>query len=355
MYDFISSLNISEELKANEIYYLFKSDLPELNLTFISSLQKFKTTEDILNHYTNENTKYFFDIFNDLPLIVNKICKYEQNIYSEKYISGISKIVFLFLLIQKNIESLGNLFKETKNYIQKFYIENQIQSNLKEKINTCLNDLINSSLLISQRNYSRRPTKEMTVSSLDNINYLLESKEKNDSKSYLNEQEFIFPEIKTPKFEEEEENNLNEKDNFEYIKEAINNGVKIKRMDSSLTLSKMNFVLEQDLKPISQLEKGKSYDNYTKPNNKKKTKKNKKNLKTSENVEILDKNKNFLSKFLSETNNLYKENEINLDKKIELKQIILSDYKELYKNFYNSFDEYKSLNENIKNFLMKYC
>ena len=52
---------------------------------------------------------------------------------------------------------------------------------------------------------------------------------------------------------------------------------------------------------------------------------------------------------------MYKENEINLDKKIELKQIIISDYKELYKNFYNSFDEYKSLNENIKNFLMKYC
>ena len=355
MYEFIKSLNLSEELNNNEIYYLFKSESSETNLELFSSLQKFNNFEELLDYYTNENSKYALDIFNNLSSISLKIINNSEENYSNKYISGISKIIFLFLLIQKNIELLNDIFKETNIYLKKFYSENKVQTSLTEKINSCINDLINSSSFIdSKRNNSRASTRENTIPSSDTNIFLknfCKYKQNNFSNSNLIEGNYIFSEIETPKFEEEKEN-INEKENFDYIKDAISNGKKIKKVDSSLTLSKMDFVGDRELEVVPQLEKTKSFVNVKNPKkaNKKKKKKNINNKK--ENLSIFNSEKDFLCAFLNEISNLYKENKINGKKKIEIKKIIFSNYKDVNINFYDWFDEKKSISENIKLFLI---
>ena len=339
MFDFIKSLNLSEELKNKEIYSLFKSDSSEINLEFISSLQKFNTTEELLNYYTKENTKDILNNFINLSSIAFKIS--EEN-YSEKYISKISKIIFLFLLIQKNIESLYNILKQTKKYIRKFYIDNKIKSKyIKNIINSYINDLF-IYLNDSQKNYSRRSTKDNSFSSL----------RKGLSNSYLNEDEFVFSEIKTPRFEEEEEENNIKENNFEYIKEAINNENKLIKIDSSLTLSKMDFVMSEELEPIAQLEKGKSHDYYKDTNNSKKNSRKTNQILNKKIEKLIFNKKDFLWAFLNEITKLYKEKKINSNKKIELKQLIISDYNNISLNFYNFYDENNSICDNIKKFLI---
>ena len=167
MLDFIKSLNLSDELKTNEIYNLFKTDSSDLNLKFLSVLQKFHTTNEFLNYYTKQNCQNAFDFFNNLSSLSSTIYEEaEKNILNsqiDKYLSDISKIILLFSLIQKNNELLSNLLTNTKKLLKRFYHDNHSKSILKESINNCINDLMNSSQITSQRNYSRRSTKENTI------------------------------------------------------------------------------------------------------------------------------------------------------------------------------------------------
>ena len=137
MFDFIKSFNLSEEIKDNEIYYLFKTDSSEINLQIISSLQKFTTNQELFNYYTKQNCKSVIDSFKNISSISSKICKEEEKKEFEseidKYISGLSKIILLFSLIQKTNELLSDLLMNSKQYINRFFIECQIQKKYARK------------------------------------------------------------------------------------------------------------------------------------------------------------------------------------------------------------------------------
>jgi len=376
MLDFIKSLNLTEELKNNELYYLLKTDSSETNLQILSSLEKYNSNEELLNYYTGQNLASVINKFNNISSTATKICndeeKNESNSDTEKYISEFSRIIFLFSLIQKNNELLGNLLMETKKYLKKFYIDCNIQKAMKEKITSCINDLMCSSIVTSKRNYSRRSTKEDTISSINKFTgiNLLKSKQHENMNINQNEEEFSFS-IHTPKFEDEENNEIieeieeprnntrdsngNDNFNFEVIKEAINKRDSNKKFDSSLTLSKMDFALESELDPEPKLEKTKSQniENDCKLKNfqKRRSKIKKK--------EILSKSpKQILAKFFDAINILYKKGKINSDIKILMKQIIISDSKKVIKQFLESNDinnddyDQKLLNEKIQMFLL---
>ena len=136
MYDFIKSLNLADELKNNDLYNIFKTDSSELNLHFLSTLQKFHTTQDFLNYYTQQDCNKVFNMYNTLSSISSKIYneKEKSNFKKDidKYLSDLSKIILLFSLIQKNNELLSNLLKNTRKFIKRFYIENEIKSIIKE-------------------------------------------------------------------------------------------------------------------------------------------------------------------------------------------------------------------------------
>ena len=376
MLDFIKSLNLNEELKYNEIYHLLKTDSSETNLQILSSLEKYNSYEELLKYYTGQDFSSVLNIFNNLSTTVNKICNDEEKNESisdiEKYISEFSRIIFLLSLIQKNNELLGNLLMETKKYLKKFYLDCKVQKSMKEKITSCVNDLMCSSIVTSKRNYSRRSTKEDTITSVNKLSGMNMHKFKPQENMNINpnEEEFVFS-IHTPRFEEEENNEIIEeieepknnssgssgKDNlnFDVIKEAISKRDSNQIIDSPLTLSKMDFDLEPELEPEPKLEKTKSQNigNNCKINNFQKRR-----SKIKKKDSIYKNSKQILTKFFDAINVLYKKEKINSETKILIKQIIISDPKKVIKQFLescninsNDYDQ-KLLGEKIQMFLL---
>jgi hypothetical protein len=330
MINFFKSLDLSDEIKVNEIYDLFKSNSSELNLKFLSSLQKFNNVEELINYYTKENSKNIFNIFTKLSSISSKIYKNSENSFNdEEYITGISNTILLILIIQKNLIVLNDILNNTKNYIKKY------PTNISIKINNYINNLIDSTFFYTQKNNSRRSTKDSSIITFSEKKVDLNSDD---------EEVLFYSEINTPKFEEENNNNEKNIVFFESIKNGFNKEETTKKFDSSLTLEKMNFAMNGEVEPLPQLEKTKSHDIYKISNNiNKKSKKNK---------DTKNKKKLILYAFLNQINNLYKEKKINSMKKIELKQLIISDNKFIFEKF-NNFDNINknNINDNIKIFL----
>ena len=370
MYDFIKSLNLADELKNNDLYNIFKTDSSELNLHFISSLQKFHTTQEFLNYYTQQDCKKVFNMYESLSLISYKI--YNENEKSnfkkdiDKYLSDLSKIIFLFSLIQKNNELLSNLLKNTRKLIKRFYLENEIKSVIKDRINSCINELMSSSQVTSKRNYSRRSTKENTIS---NSNIFLGSSLK---KSYnSNEEEYLLLQSHTPKFEEEKEDEIieeNEEQSFNNMnaetKEDRDKKDSLKTIGSSFSLRHMKFTYQSDEEEnIRNIKKNKTVKlgtEYFTPHSFFKKKSNSYNNKEdidNENKNSIKDNSQYIVDFLNSINILYKTGKINSNQKLAIKQLIISDSKSIVEKYLkmnlasNSSD--KNYKSNLDKFLLE--
>lgn len=368
MYDYIKSLNLTDELKNNEIYNIFKTDSSELNLHFLSSLQKFHTTQEFLNYYTKQDCKKVFNMYNTLTSISSKICtenektNFKKDI--DKYLSDLSKIILLFSLIQKNNELLSNLIKNTRKFIKRFYIENETKSVIKERINNCINDLMSCSQVASQRNYSRRSTKENTVS---NPNIFLGNSLK---KSYnANEAEYLFFQSHTPKFEEEEDEIIEENEEQSFYnmnvetKEDDTKKDSIKTIGSSFSLRHMKFTYQSDeeentrnIKKNKTVKLGTEFFTSHSFFKKKSNSYNNKDFDNENNNNIKD-NSQYIVDFLNSIKILYKTGKINSNQKLAIKQLIISDSKSVVEKYLkmnlsrNSSD--KNYKSNIDKFLLE--
>ena len=244
MFDFANSLDLSEELKINDIYELFKTNSSDFNKMLLSNIQKYSNAQQLICHYIKNDIYSIYNSFNDIQSNLNRIIYRENHeiCYSEieTYILGTSKIILFLSLIQKNNQLLMNLLKNTKLYISDFYKNNNKESCIKSKIDLFINELINSSSHF-QRSYSRRSTNDITNSSIC-VN--LENKNKNNQQYLdpsINKKDNILRSF-TPKFKNEDENNITQKNSQNNHNSNINDDNSKKRMDSSLTLQKLNFV-----------------------------------------------------------------------------------------------------------------
>lgn len=363
MYDYIRSLNLTDELKNNEIYNIFKTDSSELNLNFLSSLQKFHSTQEFLNYYTQQDCKKVFNMYDTLSSISSKI--YNENEKSnykkdvDKYLSDLSKIILLFSLIQKNNELLSNLLKNTRKFIKRFYIENEIKSVIKERISNCINDLMSCSQVASQRNYSRRSTKENTVS---NQNIFLGNSLK---KSYnANEEEYLFFQSHTPKFEEEEDEivEVNEEQSFNNMnaetKEDNSKKDSLKTIGSSFSLRHMKFTYQSDeeenARSIKKNKTVKLGTDFITPHSFFKKKSNSYNNKEDIGDENIKENSQYIVDFLNSINNLYKTGKINSNQKLAIKQLIISDPKSVVEKYLKMNLSRNSLDKNYKSNIDKF-
>ena len=364
MYDYIRSLNLTDELKNNEIYNIFKTDSSELNLNFLSSLQKFHSTQEFLNYYTQQDCKKVFNMYDTLSSISSKIynenekTNYKKDV--DKYLSDLSKIILLFSLIQKNNELLSNLLKNTRKFIKRFYIENEIKLCIKERINSCINDLMSFSQVASQRNYSRRSTKENTVS---NPNIFLGNSLK---KSYnANEEEYLFFQSHTPKFEEEEDEiiEVNEEQSFNNMnaetKEDNSKKDSLKTIGSSFSLRHMKFTYQSDeeenARSIKKNKTVKLGTDFITPHSFFKKKSNSYNNKEDiDNENNIKDNSQYIVDFLNSINNLYKTGKINSNQKLAIKQLIISDPKSVVEKYLKMNLSRNSLDKNYKSNIDKF-
>lgn len=361
MLDFIKSLNLSDELNTNEIYNLFKTDSSDLNLKFLSVLQRFHTTNEFLNYYTKQNCQNAFDFFNNLSSLSSTIYEEEDNnilnSQIDKYLSDISKIILLFSLIQKNNELLSNLLTNTKKLLKRFYDDNHSKSILKERINNCINDLMNSSQITSQRNYSRRSTKENTIlgSSIFNGKNIIKSKFENNSNDG---EEYLLFQCHTPKFEEEDNeiievleeqsnyNNLNLDNNDEIKEENIKIDSK-NTISSSLTLKHMKFIYDSDQESSRAIKKNKTIKmglGNLEPTDFLNKKSNSSKINDNSYNEEKDNNEHILVQFLNNINSLFRNGNISSDEKFLIKQSLISDTGSIMKRF----NEYKISNKHLK-------
>ena len=371
--DFVNSFNLIEELKNNEIYALFKTDSLDFNLKFLSNINQFKTTHQLIKNYTKVDVNNFFNVFNNVSLNASKIINSKNSALDseiEIYTLGVSKIILLLCLIQKNNQLLNNLLNNTKLFIKNFYSSNKKESNLKEKYDLIINDLISSTVI--QRSYSRRSTNEVTNSSIC-LNF--------ESKINLRNNNDILFKNPTPKFEEEE--NACPRINYNHnqdLNDIINKRNSSKNMDSSLTLDKLNFVQqeEEENKDKKLIKTSiKSNEDISSSNSKSYNRKKNKSLSTKVKVKaVFGKNRKnsvnsvndkckqnerikILADFFDSINFLYKEGKISSDQKISMKQIIISNPKividkfyQTYKNINNASDNIL-INKNIKLFLIE--
>ena len=368
MFDFANSLELSEELKINDIYELFKTNSSEFNKMFLSNIQKYSNTQKLISHYLKNDIYRIYSSFNDIQSNLNRIIYVENHeiCYSEieTYILGSSKIILFLSLIQKTNQVLMNLLNSTKLYISDFYKNNNKESCIKNKIDLFINELINSSSYY-QRSYSRRSTNDITNSSIC-VN--LENKNK---EQYLNlsiNQKDIILRSLTPKFKNGEDNNIIKKNSQNSHNANINDDNSKKSMDSSLTLQKLNFVQNDEVENLksnikcnldsssSSSDKSKSflYKKNKSQSHKFKAKESlfKKNRKYSANSmddkSVQNERIKILAGILDTINIMFKKGKINSDQKINMKQIIISNPKIIIDKYNKDLANINDNNDKLK-------
>ena len=387
MINFSNTVDPSEGIKIDEIFNLFRTDSLDFNDKLSSILQNYPTTKHLISNYLKIDIKNIFNIFNKiLKSSTEKIDEENTNANSseiEMYIYRITKIILLFHLIQKCNQLLLTTIKNTKKYIENLSSKTDKNLFLKDKIDSFMNDLTNSSnyindliascKIICKRSYSRRSTNDITNSSISMMN---KSQEKElNAKEIKVQNNLIRP--YTPKFKDSEST---ERRNS--IKEDASSKSPIK-IDSSLTLQKLNFVQLEDKEDKNSIRnvkkynshkiKNKSYDPYSTTNVRNSHKSQSIHVKeslfnTKRKISVnseseINNNQNerikILAEFFDMINLLYKENKINISQKINIKQKVISSPKKIIDkfnknyNYMNKITDKTSLNNYIKAFLLK--
>jgi hypothetical protein len=243
MLDFIKAINSQKVISSEEIYEVFKTDSFDLNLKFLSNIQKHKTVNEFFDYYSKldyQNVLNIFDNLNSLSVILSNDTN--KNLFGnkiDKYLYDVSKIIMIFLLIEKTNKILNNFTNIAKTTINDFCVRNE-SSPISSNINNCLNSITNFTPTL-QRSLSRRATKERTLSSYnyqkDKGNSVLFDTSKNE------DTELIVVGDGTPKFKEEEwskKSCINDKKEISVIKSSQ------KTIDSILSLRNMKFMHDDE-------------------------------------------------------------------------------------------------------------
>ena len=385
MFDFTSSNELTEELKANDIYELFKTESLEFNVNFLSNIEKFPNTLDLIEYYIKLDAQNILNLFNNILLTSYRIMNVEdEKIYVpeyESYTFGVCKMISLLCLIQKINQLQNEIISNTKNYIKNFYKIHKKEASIKEKIDNIINDLI-SSQITPKRSMSRRSTNDITNSSIsfhfDNKSKILKNKlfDKDRISNKNSDKNLDFRSF-TPKFEEIQNSFEQKKINNNKIKEEIPKRDSIK-IESSMTLQKMNFVQQEEkTEKLTRKNlmitdnnkthrmKNKSCDSSSKKrkdNKSRSTKiktnfffKNRNNSVNSCDDRIIqNERRHILAEILDAINILYKDGNISSDKKINMKQIIISNPKTIIDKYFQYHkDTSKDDIINIQCFLLK--
>ena len=366
MLDFIKAINSKKVISSEEIYEIFKTDSFDLNLKFLSNVQKHKTVNEFFDYYSKldfKNVLNVFDNLNSLTVILSN--DRNKNIFGnkiDKYLYDVSKIIMFFLLIEKTNEILNNFITNAKTTINDFCLRNE-SSSISTNINNCFNNIINFSPVL-QRSLSRRATKERTLSSYNN------QKEKENSvlldTTKHDDNELIVLGNNTPKFKEKEwskASSLNDKKDNSVLKSSQ------KTIDSILSLRNMKFMHDEEEKnPRGIKKKNKTIRfgfNKQEPENFLKQKSNSNkiyeylnnmndiNSSFEYNPQCIDKSQ-LLANLLNIINFLFTKGKINEEQKLKLKKLLISDSENVINRFNKYYESTFPFNNNLKNLFKKF-
>ena len=170
MYEEINSIEFSGEMKINELYHLYKTNSSQMNLELFSRIQNFSTSNDFFKHYMNKDIKLFYENMDNFIYQLSSITrqsdiKFDSQI--DQYISDFSYIFVLFNIISKINKSLKNILLNEKSTLYNLYEKYQLDKNLQEKFNECIDNLLHISTKKKfSHNFSCKSTKDNSNDSL---------------------------------------------------------------------------------------------------------------------------------------------------------------------------------------------
>ena len=366
MIDFINSVDSHTEIKPIELYEQIKTDSSDLNSKILFNLQKHENINEFLHQYSKldfKNELNFLDNFESQSLLISN--NEDKNIYKskiDKYLSDISKIILSFLFIEKTNKILNNLLTNVTKTITEFYSENE-KNSISSEINDCLNNLLkNCTPDIIQRNMSRRGTLDRTPKSKDQTSKrssLLTDLTSGDT-------EILVLDNNTPRFKEKE---LSNKSNGNDKKEDSLLKGSEKTEDSILSLKNMKFMSDTGDKTIRGLRKKNKtikigFDKqdseffFKQKSNSNKVNEvssnlNGLNLNIAYNSNCLDKSQ-LLAALFNTINYLFENEQINLEQKLSLKQLLISDSENVINRLYKFKETNFPLNTNLKSIFKKF-
>ena len=366
MIDFINSVDLHKEIKPIELYEQIKTDSSDLNSKILINLQKHENINEFLHQYSKldfKNELNFLDNFESQSLLISN--NEGKNLFKsevDKYLSDISKIIISFLFIEKTNKILNNLLTNVTKIITEFYSENE-KNSISSEINDCLNNLLkNCTPEIIQRNMSRRGTLDRTPKSKDQTSKrssLLTDLTSGDT-------EILVLDNNTPRFKEKE---LSNKSNGNDKKEDSLLKGSEKTEDSILSLKNMKFMSDTGDKTIRGLiKKNKTIKiGFDKQDSefffKQKSNSNKVNevssnlnglnLNIAYNSNCLDKSQ-LLAALFNTINYLFENEQINLEQKLSLKQLLISDSENVINRLYKFKETNFPLNTNLKSIFKKF-
>lgn len=362
MIDFIKAINSDNEMNAKEIYEHFKTDSFDLNLKFLSNVQKHKTVKDFFNYYSKIEFSDVFKIFDCLEslsqILSDNNNKKIFNSQIDLYLSEVSKIIIYLLLIEKTKEMFNKFIENAKNNINNF-ISKKENISISNNINNCLYNLINSSPLQVQRKAIKEKTFTSNVNQNGKRNSLLTNMTTDDS-------EFLVSDDNTPKFKEKEISNkssINDKKDSSIIKSSE------KSMDSILSLKNMKFMFETEEKNPRGIKKKNKTIKFgfekqeaefflkqkSNSNTVKEYTKNICNLNKSfeYNPKTVDKSQ-ILADILNTINCQFETGKINSEQKLSLKQLIISDSENVINRFFKFNESVIHFNTDLKSIFKKF-
>ena len=366
MIDFINSVDSHPEIKPIELYELIKTDSSDLNSKILINLQKHENINEFLHQYSKldfKNELNFLDNFESQSLLISN--NEGKNLFKsevDKYLSDISKIIISFLFIEKTNKILNNLLTNVTKIITEFYSENE-KNSISSEINDCLNNLLkNCTPEIIQRNMSRRGTLDRTPKSKDQTSKrssLLTDLTSGDT-------EILVLDNNTPRFKVKE---LSNKSNGNDKKEDSLLKGSEKTEDSILSLKNMKFMSDTGDKTIRGLRKKNKtikigFDKkdseffFKQKSNSNKVNEvssnlNGLNLNIAYNSNCLDKSQ-LLAALFNTINYLFENEQINLEQKLSLKQLLISDSENVINRLYKFKETNFPLNTNLKSIFKKF-
>ena len=139
-FDFFGKMN------NNKNFYIFRSTSSADASEIINKIEKFEMTPEFFQFYTNKNVKNIFATVENINSIYKDFYndKFSKDSQSkiDIYISTLSTIFLITNIISKNRLILEKAISETKKYINKFYLDNEIHKNAQKKLNNYFSNLL---------------------------------------------------------------------------------------------------------------------------------------------------------------------------------------------------------------------
>ena len=141
-----SSFDFNGKIMNNKNFYIFKSTSSDDRSEIISKLEKYETTEEFFKFYTNKDINAIFKLYEEIDSIYSSLYSENdsKNIISkiDIYICNLSKIFLLSNLISKNRIILDKAIYRTTKFMDKFFLDNNINNNIKKKLNNYVLNLL---------------------------------------------------------------------------------------------------------------------------------------------------------------------------------------------------------------------